>query len=198
MRFCTECGSKLGDGAMFCSNCGTKCQVQVEEPKAEPAAGAEPEIIAEPAAVEPAIELEPAAEPIPQPEPEPEPQPAPAPIVPPPEPSRQTPPPPSPAQILDPAPASNSRYSPVSAWRWVGIYLLLGIPLVGFILTIVWACGGCKRVNVRNMARGMLLYYLLWFAIALIVFIVFAIIAIATGATLAAVLQDLISSSAMY
>ena len=45
----------------------------------------------------------------------------------------------------------------VGSWGYVGSLLLLGIPGVGLILAIVWACGGVSNRNLRNLARANLL-----------------------------------------
>ena len=58
-------------------------------------------------------------------------------------------------------PDKKSRYCPISAWGYFGIFLLMAIPVIGWLLIIIWACGGCRKVNKRNMARGVLLNFLL-------------------------------------
>lgn len=46
------------------------------------------------------------------------------------------------------------------------------IPIVNLILLIVWACGGCKKVNQVNLARAMLVLLLIGAALmALVVFV---------------------------
>ena len=45
-------------------------------------------------------------------------------------------------------------FEPISALGWVGIFLLLGIPIVNVILLIVWACGGCRKNAKKSFARG--------------------------------------------
>jgi len=47
--------------------------------------------------------------------------------------------------------------SVMSTGAFLGTILLMGIPLVGFILTIVWACGGTQNLNRRNLARACLI-----------------------------------------
>lgn len=61
----------------------------------------------------------------------------------------------------DDRPSKGSRYAPMTAWGWVGTFVLLSIPVIGTILTIVWACGGVHNVNKKAYARGMLLLWLL-------------------------------------
>ncbi len=47
--------------------------------------------------------------------------------------------------------------SVMSTGAFLGTILLMGIPLAGFILTIVWACGGTQNLNRRNFARANLI-----------------------------------------
>ena len=50
----------------------------------------------------------------------------------------------------------------VGSWRFVGSILLLGLPVVGLIVAIVWAAGGVSNRNLRNLARANLLLLLIW------------------------------------
>ena len=52
-------------------------------------------------------------------------------------------------------------FEPIYAWGWVGIFLLLGIPIVNLVLLIVWACGGCRKNAKKSFARGTLLMVLI-------------------------------------
>ena len=45
-------------------------------------------------------------------------------------------------------------YTPLGAWAYFGYNLLFSIPLVGFILLIVFSFGGTKKINLRNYARS--------------------------------------------
>lgn len=67
----------------------------------------------------------------------------------------QTAPTPAPA---DAEPPAGSKYEPVSALGFIGIMLLMCIPIVGPILTIVWAFGGCRKVQQRSFARASLFF----------------------------------------
>ena len=133
-KFCTNCGATLNDDARFCTECGAT----LEAAAAQPAAAAAP--------------------------PPPPPQAA-APVM-------QAAPPPQAAPAAEKpkkkkkerpvyedydAPAPGSKYAPISTWGYIGISLLACIPIVGLILLIVWAFGGCKKINKRNFARAMLI-----------------------------------------
>jgi hypothetical protein len=50
----------------------------------------------------------------------------------------------------------------VSSWAFVGSILLLGIPVVGLIVAIIWAAGAVSNRNLRNLARANLLLLLIW------------------------------------
>lgn len=73
----------------------------------------------------------------------------------------------------DRKPPKGSPYAVLGSWSFVGTMLLMCIPVVGFILTIVWACGGAHNQNRRNYARSVLLLYAILIVIyLLLVFVV--------------------------
>lgn len=51
----------------------------------------------------------------------------------------------------------DSPYEPISVWGYIGIWALLAIPVIGWIFAIVWACGGCRKINKKNLSRGYLI-----------------------------------------
>lgn len=57
--------------------------------------------------------------------------------------------------------SDKGKYEPISTGGYIGIMLLMCIPVIGQILTIVWACGGCRKVNKRNFARAMLVFLII-------------------------------------
>lgn len=57
----------------------------------------------------------------------------------------------------------------ISSWGYVGSLILMGLPIVGFILTIVWAAGGASNQNRRNLARAYLLIWAISVGIMIIV-----------------------------
>lgn len=65
-----------------------------------------------------------------------------------------------------------AEYTPISAWGYFGYQLLFAIPIVGFILLIIFSCGGTSNINLRNFARS----YWCGLVVALIIFaVVFAV-----------------------
>jgi hypothetical protein len=43
---------------------------------------------------------------------------------------------------------------PIGAWGYFGWSLLFSVPIVGFILLIVFSVGGTDNLNLRNFARS--------------------------------------------
>ena len=134
-KFCTNCGATLDDDKKFCTECGASVN--------ETPAGAAP--------------------PAPPP-PQSAPQPQAAPVyaqtatatMPPPQSAYQ----PAAACGGDMAPVKGSKYEPITTGGYIGIMLLMCIPIVGQILMIVWALGGCRKINKRNLARASLILML--------------------------------------
>ena len=71
-----------------------------------------------------------------------------------------------------------SEYKPISMWGYFGYEILFGIPLIGFIILLVFAFGGSGNINVKNFARSKFCYLILWF----VIMIVLVAIGAATGA----------------
>ncbi|MBR3963231.1 MAG: zinc ribbon domain-containing protein, partial [Oscillospiraceae bacterium] len=101
-----------------------------------------------------------------KPVPAPNPVPAPVPKT------MQTPAPTPVAVPADDAPAKGSKYEPITTWGYVGILLLMCIPVIGLVFVIIWACGGCRKINKRNLSRA----YLIFMAISLVISIMIGII----------------------
>ncbi|MGN0517758.1 MAG: zinc-ribbon domain-containing protein [Acutalibacteraceae bacterium] len=59
-------------------------------------------------------------------------------------------------------PKKKSKYATMSTWGYVGSILLMLIPIVGWIITIVWACGGCRKNNKKSLARAFLIITLIF------------------------------------
>lgn len=149
---CPVCGKELPDGAKFCTSCGAKISTpEIPATLAVPDIPAVPET---PVASETPIETE---IPAPQPEFKPEPpqprfEPAPAPSHP-----EYRPEPPRNSAQQTPMKPPKSEYDLISTWGIVGIFFLLMIPVVNLILIIMWACGGCRKIQKQSFARAMLI-----------------------------------------
>lgn len=64
-------------------------------------------------------------------------------------------------------------YKPISALGYIGYSFLFAIPLIGFILLLVFSFGGTTNKNLKNYARS----YFCFFILAIILFIIIAGIA---------------------
>lgn len=174
---CTNCGNELKEGAKFCAQCGTP--VVVEAPVVETPVVEAPVVENTPVVETPVVET-PVA-----------PAPAPTPVV--------TPVAPAPAPVVTPvvpAPAVNTAavaanqlgfepnpklsYKPIGMWGYFGYDILFAIPLIGFIMLLIFACGGTQNANLRNYARSKFC----WFIIAAVLIIIGLLIIAATGATM--------------
>ena len=60
---------------------------------------------------------------------------------------------------------------------FMGSLFLLSLPIAGFILMIVWAGGGCKNENKRNLARAMLI----WMGIGIVITVILSVLLTAWG-----------------
>lgn len=76
---------------------------------------------------------------------------------------------------------STNTFKPISMWGYFGYEILFSIPIVGFILLIVFSAGGTQNANLKNFARSYFCYYII---IAVIAAIVLGILA-ASGACVA-------------
>ena len=65
------------------------------------------------------------------------------------------------------------KYRPISMWGYFGLEILFSIPVVGFIILIVFALGGTKNVNKKNFARSYFCF--------VIIFVIILAILVATG-----------------
>ncbi len=82
------------------------------------------------------------------------------------------------AQPYAPAPDPNtlppgSRFEPITTGGYIGIMLLMMLPVINIILLLIWACGGCRKVNKTNLARALLIMMLISTIISGIIFLIF-------------------------
>lgn len=58
---------------------------------------------------------------------------------------------------------------PITTLGYIGIFLLMCLPVINLILLIIWACGGCRKVNKKNFARAVLILWGIGLLIAVVV-----------------------------
>lgn len=83
------------------------------------------------------------------------------------------PPPPvynnSPVYTAAPQPVYNSQdNSPLSVGQYVGMMILGGLPVIGFILLLVWAFGSDTNLNKKNYAKAILIVMLIAIAVSIV------------------------------
>ncbi len=172
MAVCISCGNEIAENAKFCNNCGAPAvqettAVETEEIKTEEAAPViaaaaapeaapvETEFIPKPLFIEREEDKKPAYDSV---------------VIPTFTPEKQEP---AAVPAEDPEkPKKKSKWGIISTKGYIGINLLMAIPVIGFILTIIWACGGCRKYAKRNYARAMLIFM----AIGIILLIVGALV----------------------
>lgn len=71
-------------------------------------------------------------------------------------------------------------YTPIGMWGYFGYSILFGIPVVGFILILVFALGGTRNINLRNYSRSMFCTFI----IGLVLFVFIFIISLLVGSNL--------------
>ena len=170
MITCNKCGAGLADGIRFCTECGNK----IEEAATPAEAAVTEEVTEEPvsAQAEPEApvgmkEVEAPATPAPAPQPAPQPQPVyqqpvyqqqtyQQPVYQ--QPVYQQPVQPQPVQQAPKTDAKpEGKYALISTGGFIGITLLMCIPLLGQLLLIIWALGGCKKKQKTYYARACLI-----------------------------------------
>ena len=84
--------------------------------------------------------------------------------------AQQTPAPaPQPQQTVIP-----DNYKPISPIGYVGYMVLFSIPLIGFIMLLVFAFGGSNK-NVKNYARGTLILMIIIVVVSVLLSVVFGV-----------------------
>lgn len=64
-------------------------------------------------------------------------------------------------------------YTPITAWGYFGYQLLFCIPMVGFIMLLVFSLGGTRNINLRNYSRSFFCSMLICLIIWLLFFLLF-------------------------
>ena len=156
MAYCGKCGNQIDEGVKFCPACGTAVTSAAEVPDITEAPAQKTDDNKETRIIGkvPGMPAE---------------SPAPAETV--------TRPPLLETQAQpackDMPPAPGSRYEPITTKGFIGIMFLMLIPLVNLLLLLVWAFGGCRKVNKQNFAKAMLVWMLIGIGLSIVFGLIF-------------------------
>lgn len=73
-----------------------------------------------------------------------------------------------------------NEYKPLSAWAYFGYNLLFAIPLVGFIMLIVFSFDS-SNINRRNYARSFFCAYLIAVILGVVCAVLFTILGVSVN-----------------
>jgi len=146
MAICTECGKTVADGKKFCTSCGKPMKAAKTRARKTPVSEKQTAVA---------------------PKPKPSPKQKPAPV-------KKT----AKTQNTVPAAAASvntgnqlpqgNHYAVMSVGSFVLASILMSIPVIGLIICLVWAFGGCKNINKRNYARAFLIFMLIGLVLCLV------------------------------
>lgn len=63
---------------------------------------------------------------------------------------------------------------PLSPWAYIGYGILMGLPIVGFICTLIFAFSSSGNINRRNYARSVLILMIIGVVLTIIAAVIFA------------------------
>lgn len=73
----------------------------------------------------------------------------------------------------DPKPEKGSQWATVDTWGWIGIRLLMLVPIVNIVFLLIWSFGGTKKNVKQSWARATLVWVLVLmiFALGLLLYV---------------------------
>ncbi|MGE5614866.1 MAG: hypothetical protein ACM3XR_10720, partial [Bacillota bacterium] len=77
-----------------------------------------------------------------------------------------------PAQSPGAAP-SPEKTTPLSVWAYLGIMIVTCIPILGFIMILVWSFGSSFNRNTKNFARAILILWIVGFILTIVTIITY-------------------------
>ena len=151
MAFCTECGANVAEEKRFCTECGNPMVAarQSVQESAQTEAVRTEAVRTEAVRTE-AVHVETAR--------------AATPVV---APSVTAPVQITATDAREQQPPRISPYAVMSVGGYVGSAIFMSIPVIGWLICIIWACGGCKNRNRRNYARATLVFLVIGAVFAL-------------------------------
>ena len=155
MAICTECGKTVADGKKFCTNCGKPVRASARKtPVKTSKTDAAPSKPAPKSESKAAPKSSPAQKSESKSISKPETKAA----------SKSEP-------VSVSAPPQGSPYAVMGVGSFVLASFLMSIPVIGLIIGIVWAFGGCNNLNRRNLARAFLIFLLIGIVLSIVAFL---------------------------
>jgi hypothetical protein len=159
-KFCIACGAKLETSGPVQESAAQEAAVSVEGSAAVTEEAAYPNTPTPPPAPPVQAQPKPASAgftPV-------SPQPA-QPVQQQPKPSPANYPPAAPQPVM---PAKPEKTEPLPVWKYIGIFLLRAIPIVGIVMIFVWAFGSSCNRNTKNYARAVLITFVIFLVLSLV------------------------------
>lgn len=171
--FCEKCGNQMPDDSKFCLSCGAPAagveSTQEAVQEAAPIVDTAVNDVTETATEVSSAVKQPAA-------------PAPAQPAPQPSPVRPTPtqaPQAAPQQAYAQPPQNQyyqqpsanekpEKVAPLKTWKFIGMFILTGIPLIGFIMILVWSFSSSFNKNTKSFARAILILWIIGLVLSII------------------------------
>lgn len=60
------------------------------------------------------------------------------------------------------------KVNPLPVWKYIGIFLIMGIPILNIIMVFVWAFGTSFNRNTKNYARAVLITFLIFLVLTIV------------------------------
>lgn len=165
--FCEKCGNQMPDDSKFCLSCGAPAAGAESVQEAAPIVETDINDVTETAtevssAVEqPAAPAQPAPQPSPiRTEPTQTPQAAPQ--------QAYAQPPQNQYYQQPSAPEKPEKVAPLKTWKFIGMFILTGIPLIGFIMILVWSFSSSFNKNTKSFARAILVLWIIGLVLTII------------------------------
>jgi len=170
--FCEKCGENQPDNSVFCSNCGNNMANGISANTVAPVSVQPKPVMPQP--VVPAPAPAPIPAPIPQAVPVQAQRPVPQPVYQQAQPQRPVP---QPVYQQAGAPGFDPLTAPLSVGSYMGMFLLMAIPLVNFIMMLIWLFGSTTNKNKKNFAIAMVLFTIIMMVLSFLLSgIIFAIL----------------------
>lgn len=139
--FCDQCGKQMPDDSVYCPSCGAKNSIST--PEQEVYSELQPVIHEEVIIPQPVVQPQPVQQPI---------QNVQQPVQ----------------QKVQPSAPPVDLTKPISVLGFMGTLLLLAIPIVGLVMTFIWAFGSKVNKNRKHLAIALLIFYVIGIVLGIV------------------------------